>query len=73
MQRVILIFCVYVYMCVYMYIAADISENEISSNFRFLFLKNIYLFLETGSEGEKGRETSTSGCLPCAPHWCPAG
>ena len=31
----------------------------------------IYLFLETGREGERGRETSMCGCLLHTPYWGP--
>ena len=40
----------------------------------YLFLKKIsFIFLERGEGKEKGegRETSTCGCLSCAPHWGP--
>ena len=36
------------------------------------FLKDfIYLFLERGREGERGRETSVSGCPKCTLYWGP--
>ena len=36
------------------------------------FLKDfIYLFLETGREGERGKETSMCDCLSHTPQWEP--
>ena len=40
--------------------------------FSFIFFKDfIYLFLERGREGERGRETSMCGHLSCSPYWGP--
>ena len=41
------------------------------SNFFKRFYLFIYLFLETNRGRKRGRETSVSGCLSCAPHWGP--
>ena len=35
------------------------------------FFKTLFIFREGGREGERGRETSMCGCLPCALYWGP--
>ena len=39
--------------------------------FFFFFYKILFLFLQRGREGERGRETSVCGCLSNAPYWGP--
>ena len=41
------------------------------SSLLFFFKDFIYLFLERGREGERGRETSMCGHLSCSPYWGP--
>ena len=47
------------------------AQNRVLFIFKDILLKNkdlIYLILERGMEGERGREASMYGCLSSAPH-----